>query len=293
MSDKLYMMGDKKEKTLDYLKAKYPVVFHGAPSTGKTAMAIEIAKEQGWKLIRINASDSRTKETLEQYYRLMRTKSAVRKFGKKKIGKLLFLLDEVDSFYDWKFLQVMLMNTQHPVILTANDLWKIPQWVFKNPKTKRTIVRTMKFYEPTQDRVVAILKAKGLKGNFSGITKDVRVSELIVEFGSSAKIEKNQFDQIKFMINNPEIIPEMAKNKSAWKFFEEWNAWLLHNLPIFLRGYPLFEALELLSMADIYKKPELLQFLPKPILGGIGQKSEYPEYLKTIKKYKTNKWKKK
>ena len=175
MTDKLYMMGEQKQKALGYIKAKHPVLFHGAPSTGKTQLALEIAKEQGWKAIRINASDSRTKETLEQYYRLMRTKAVVRKFGKKRVGKLLFLIDEVDSFHDWKFLQVMLMNTQHPTILTCNDFWRIPKWVFKNPKTKRMIIRTMKFYEPTQDRVVAILKEKGLKGNFSGITKDIRV----------------------------------------------------------------------------------------------------------------------
>jgi len=282
-------MADKKEKALGYLKAKHHVAFHGDPSTGKTELALEIAREQGWKVIKINASDSRTKETLEQYFRLMRTKAVTRVIGKKRIGKLVFLLDEVDGFHDWKFLQLMLFNSQHPIILTANDLWKIPQWVFKNPKTKRSMVRTMKFYPPTQDKIVTILRAKGIDGNFAGITRDLRSAEHILKFGSSAEVERNQFDQIKYMINNPEVILEMAKNKSSWKFFEEWNNWLLHNLPIFLRGYPLFEALELMSMADMYRKPEILQFLPVPIVGGKGQEPEYPEYLKTLKKYRYNK----
>ena len=289
MTEKLILMDQYKKKALGYLSEKKPVLFWGESGIGKTALAFEIAKDKGWKVIRINASDSRTKDLLEQHYRMIRTRSKTLKFGKKKVGILLFLFDEVDGFYDWGYLQTMLSNAQHPVILTANEMWKIPQWVFKHPKTKKGFVRTMKFYPPRAEEIVKILRAKGIDGNFAGITRDVRAAQHVLEHGSSSDVIRNNFEQIKFMITNPMSILEETKKGRSWKFFSNWNAWFLENIPTFHRGYLLYESLELLSMADIYQKPEILQFLPEVPVGGTGQKPNYPEYLKVLKKYRRSK----
>jgi len=290
--NKLVLLDEQKKKILAYLSEKKPVLIHGETGLGKTSMAFEIAKEKGWKLIRINASDSRTKDTLEKYYRMIRTRSKKIKFGKKKTGILLFLFDEVDGFYDCGYLHTMLVNAQHPVILTANNDWKIPKWVFKHPKTRRSFVRTIKFYPPKAEDIVKILRAKGIDGNFAGITRDVRAAEKVLLYGSSSDPIRNQFDQTKYMITSPSSIVKEVEKARSWKFFSNWTTWFLENLPIFHRVYMLFESLELMSIADIYQKPEVLQFLPEVPVGGAGQKTKYPEYLHVLKKYKRNSRKK-
>lgn len=298
MIEKLILFDTRKTKLMGYLDAEKPVILYGPPGIGKTALCIEVARDRGTRLVRINSSDLRTKEELLPYYRIIRTRSVTLKIGGKKTGKLLFLFDEVDGFHDWDFLKTMLLNASHDVLLTANELWKIPKWVFQKPvtpKSKKTVsfVKTMKIYPPRQEEVVKILRAKGIDGNFAGITRDIRAAQHTLQYGSQSEQVLNNFEQIKIMINNPRSIPKFIDREGKWAFMSNWNAWFLHHLPIFHRGYQLFESLEIMSMVDIHSDPYMLRFLPETLIGGKGQGPEYPEYLKVLKKYKWGKKSKK
>jgi len=288
MSNKLIDMEEPKRKVFGYLEKKHPVLLHGPAGIGKTGLALEIGKEKKWKIIRINASEARTKKRLEWVYRLARTKPT-------KV--ILFLIDEIDGFHDWGYLQKILLNCKHPIIMTANEYsdkgWGIPTWVFKNPKTKRKFVRTLKIWPPRHDQLVRILKQKGMKGDFSKVTtRDVRSSMLAMSNDAESYVDYSPFELIKIMINNPKVIVKEVEKIGNWRFWRDWRYWFTHNLPIFHRGIDLFMSMEILSEVDLYNNPLLLQYLPKPILGGRGKKPEYPEYLKTLKKYKNKNRKK-
>lgn len=284
---KLIGLEEVRASTLKALNDKKPVLLYGPSGVGKTALAEEIAVQKKWRLMKINSSDSRTKSLLESNYRLMRTKP---------VKKLLFLLDEVDGFYDWNYLKKMLVNCQHPVIMTANEEWKIKKWVFTNPKTKRKFVKEIKVWAPRRSDLTKILEKKGIKGDFSKLgskAKDIRSSELIMRYGSEGYEDLSPFDKIKQMINNPNTIINEINEIGSNKFWKQWCYWFLHNLPIFHRGYSLYEAMEIVSQVDLSSDPTLLKFLPEPILGGKGQKPEYPSFFKIRKKYWQEEQKKK
>ena len=46
---------------------KKPLFFYGSCGTGKTALAILTSKMMGWQFFELNASDFRTKETINKY----------------------------------------------------------------------------------------------------------------------------------------------------------------------------------------------------------------------------------
>ena len=107
---------------------KRALLLHGPPGIGKTALVEALARERGWELIEINASDKRSGDILSRIAGLSSTQDTL--FGR---GKLI-LLDEVDGINlreDTGAIITMLKifkETQFPILLTANDIW--------DPKTR-------------------------------------------------------------------------------------------------------------------------------------------------------------
>ncbi len=107
---------------------KRAVLLYGPAGVGKTTVSEALARERGWDLIEINASDKRSGEILLKIAGLASTQSTL--FSK---GRLI-LLDEVDGINlreDQGAVTTILQiikDTQYPLILTANDPW--------DPKTR-------------------------------------------------------------------------------------------------------------------------------------------------------------
>lgn len=108
--------------------SKKAVLLYGPAGVGKTAVSEALAREHGWDLVEINASDKRSGEILSKIAGLASTQMTL--FNK---GRLI-LLDEVDGINlreDQGAITTILQiikETRHPIILTANDPW--------DPKTR-------------------------------------------------------------------------------------------------------------------------------------------------------------
>src|SRR5205807_8753295 len=118
------------EKLRDWIESwskgrpsKAAVLLYGPAGVGKTSVTEALAREHGWDLVEINASDKRSGDILSKVAGLASTQGSL--FAK---GRLI-LLDEVDGINlredhgAVEALNRMIKETHYPVVLTANDPW--------------------------------------------------------------------------------------------------------------------------------------------------------------------------
>jgi replication factor C large subunit len=102
---------------------KAALLLYGPAGVGKTTVAETIARERGWDLVEINASDKRSGDVLSRIAGLASTQGSL--FSK---GRLV-LLDEVDGINlrtdSGAIIAILrvIKESQFPIVLTANDPW--------------------------------------------------------------------------------------------------------------------------------------------------------------------------
>lgn len=100
------------------------VIFHGPPGVGKTSLVYAFASENSLDLIETNASNLRSSKELKE-----KIKSSVSQRSLMKRGKI-FLFDEIDGISGYedkggvREMINIIENTQHPIVLIANDPYK-------------------------------------------------------------------------------------------------------------------------------------------------------------------------
>ncbi|MDD1673327.1 MAG: replication factor C large subunit [Methanomicrobiales archaeon] len=100
-----------------------PLLLFGRPGTGKTSSAHALARDMGWDLIELNASDQRTKAALDK----VAGSSALTASLTGAMRKLI-LVDEVDNLHGTadrggaKALLDIIKKTRQPIILIANTI---------------------------------------------------------------------------------------------------------------------------------------------------------------------------
>ncbi len=99
-------------------------LLYGPAGCGKTSLVEAVAKEYGFEIIEMNASDFRRREDIERIAKIAATQSSL--FGARR---KIILLDEVDGISgiaDRGALDAILeliSTTKHPIVMTANDPW--------------------------------------------------------------------------------------------------------------------------------------------------------------------------
>lgn len=247
------------EKTISrvkkYIKNAVPCILYGEQGVGKTATVHAVAKELGMEVIESNASDSRRKEELQLLLRRVKMKSLT---GKPTI----FLLDEADGLKNGNLIEEIITSSKNPVVLTANDLYKIP----KNVRVKCERIR---FYAPRINdilkRVKQVAKKEGGKVSYDRITRDVRSSIISAVYGGDIYKTKSDFNDVSDVITG-----------KTRQIPDNLNIWFLDNASSFYSGRQLYEAIKLICLAERSGHSELLKRLPRGRWGRVS----FPHFLR-------------
>ncbi|MEM2904368.1 MAG: replication factor C large subunit [Candidatus Bathyarchaeia archaeon] len=100
-----------------------PLLFHGPPGVGKTALVEAYAEERGLDLVEMNASDFRSAARIDEV--VGRSMMQASLTGKPR----LFLIDEVDGLAGREdaggvdAILRLVKGSRHPVVLTANNVY--------------------------------------------------------------------------------------------------------------------------------------------------------------------------
>ena len=102
------------------------VIIHGTPGVGKTSAAHALASDMGWPTIELNASDSRTKDVIEQVAGEAAKSGTLTAGGQ---GRRLVVMDEADNIHGnadrggARAVSSLVKEAGQPMILIANEFY--------------------------------------------------------------------------------------------------------------------------------------------------------------------------
>lgn len=108
---------------LSGIPEKRAVILHGPAGIGKTSSAHALARDLGWEVIELNASDQRTAGVIEKVAGSAASMDTL--FG----GKRLIILDEADNIHGtadrggMRAIAGIIKTTLQPIVLIANDVY--------------------------------------------------------------------------------------------------------------------------------------------------------------------------
>lgn len=111
------------EKWLSGIPERRAVILHGPAGVGKTSTAHALARDLGWEVIELNASDQRTAGIIEKVAGSAASMNTL--FG----GKRLIILDEADNLHGtadrggMRAIAGIIKSTLQPILLIANDIY--------------------------------------------------------------------------------------------------------------------------------------------------------------------------
>jgi len=134
--------------------SKSALLLYGPAGTGKTAAAQALARQMGWDLVEMNASDKRAFDVIKHVAGTAATTGTIFSGA---TGKRLVVLDEVDNVYGvadrggYRAIEELIEDPRNPVVLIANDQYEIPWQI-------RAASLMVNFRRVQQDAIVGALQ---------------------------------------------------------------------------------------------------------------------------------------
>ncbi|MHA1211792.1 MAG: replication factor C large subunit, partial [Candidatus Heimdallarchaeota archaeon] len=249
-------------------------LLHGPAGTGKTSSVIALAKERGYELVEMNASDSRNKNAI------LRIAGSSAKEGTLlggSQGKRILLIDEVDGIAGRedrggvKSLVDVISETSVPIICTANDAYS------QKLKALRKVTKVIPFHPIPPEYILKVLKkvsrdqkivldeedlrflAENAYGDLRSAINDLQGTILQIQQGKITDIKMLQpfRDQTKDMqaalsdlFNSKGFLDGKQSIKGVKAKYDELLLWVFENAHLHSSDEQLAEVYSTLASAD-------------------------------------------
>jgi replication factor C large subunit len=259
-------------------------ILAGEPGVGKTSAAHALARDLGWGVIELNASDQRNEEVIRRIAGSGARNMAFGAdgaFSKEGGGRQLVILDEADNLFGredrggMKAIVDTIREARQPIVLIANDLYELQ----RKGAALKGLARTIKFTKVHSRSIPPALKRIAQK---EGIELETGVAEALAErAGGDMRSAVNDFQALaigRARIAVADVQTLGARDttgdvwgmlgkvfygqtldearKSAWDLDETPESlalWIDENLPVmYTNKADLVDGYAALSRADVY-----------------------------------------
>ncbi|MEF8874610.1 MAG: replication factor C large subunit [Candidatus Thermoplasmatota archaeon] len=262
------------------------VILAGKPGIGKTTSAIALARDMGWEVLEMNASDQRNRDAIKAFVgrsAVDDTFSRSGDFTPYNEGKrTLLILDEADNIFGTEDkggiheITKTIKRTEQPIVLIANDYYDLT----RRSNMLKKLCKKIDFEPIQKEKIIALLKeicenegigyeigalraiAERAEGDVRSGVRDLESLAL----GSKERLRSRDVDALGSREQKAEIFPTLKKilqnkdpleAKESIKDLDEEPSdllvWIDENLP---REYDdareLLEGYRWLSRADVY-----------------------------------------
>ncbi len=254
------------KKFLKEFPKKKALVLYGTAGTGKTSLAITLAKENDCDILELNASDLRNRTKLEAILKPATEQKSLFKRSK------IMLMDEVDGVTGTDIggipeLLRIIENTKYPVIMTCNDVWQSKL----SPVRAKSKLVEMKSLDRKKisDLIQKIAEKEGIKRDLNFFNQisvksqgDVRAAindlqsysegeNILIDSEEKRDMEQNIFNILKKIFKERSNFLDLFDNTKL--SLDEILLWIEENIPKEYKNESLAKAYYALGKADVFR----------------------------------------
>jgi replication factor C large subunit len=264
-----------KRFVINFRKGKKACILHGASGTGKTSLVYSLAREMGFEIMELNASDFRTRKDVDGIMKKASEQKSL--FSSSKI----ILIDELDGISGMKdrgglgAVEDLILESQYPIFMTANDIW---QKQFNKIRQKCELIQIREVnYNLIADFIERVCRCEKMlvnrdaiirlaiksKGDFRAVLNDLhvlcsgtnKITNEDVEKMNEREKDEGIFNSLQLVFKSNKIEPKiLSAYENLNMELNEVFLWLDENIPKEYSGVELFKAYEFMSKTDIFKR---------------------------------------